>query len=218
MNIYKYPNTPPPVPNQKRKSKTTTIIIWVGAIMAGFFILGIFTGPKSKYAHDTQLSKLKADSVELQRNFASFQRFENLNDLSEFVSEIRKLGDFYNSARSTEDTVRLYENPEIATLANYNVTRAETVLAQILPLCRERAVDILEGSLNTPSHETDVKMDSTNLYLTSDIYTSSKSIKFDANRICAPLKNIGFTSITFITPPNHFDPNTKVQKVYELDE
>lgn len=216
MNTYKYPNTPPPVPNLNRKSKTVTIIKWGGAIFAGLYILGMFIDPQGKHGHDSQLSKLKADSVELQRNFASFQRFEDLNDLSEFVSKIRKLGDFYNSARTTDDSVRLYENPEIAKLANYNVARADTILAQILPLCRERAVAILEARLNTPSHETDVKMDSTNLYLTSDI--SYQSRIFEANRICAPLKNIGFTSITFIAPPNRIRQNTKVQAVYKLDE
>ena len=186
---------------QLKKNKAAIIIF---ICVVAWFVAAHFFGPKSKYAIEVNVERLRKDSIALQDDFRPGGLYDYYQDIDKIVSDIRDLGD---PLRFSADSIDIFGNPQTAAIANYNIAKCDTVLNEVLPLWRHTLAFALQRQLNAET-QTVIRMskqhkNSTGIEIYSLRYLTKENIDNDALRYNSVFRNLGFKSVVYAASPNN---------------
>lgn len=194
-------------PPTNKKNKPYIIIAVIAVAIAAWFIAAHYFGPNSQHGIRQTVERLQQDSIALQSDFRPLGQYSELSDIDKAVSDIRELGDPLRFGHTSTDSTRLFGNEATARIANYNIEKCNTVLAEVLPLWRSKALFLLQSQLDPNSNKISISgndTDTPTIELYSTQYIDEKEITKDAERYNRLFNNLGFAKATYaISPANN---------------
>lgn len=203
--------TPPPIPPSPKSTHTKRFMVRLFLILCGFVVLfclwlvaAHLWGPKSESGINKTIKLLQRDSIALQGDFRPKDDFYTLDQVRNSVDDIRALGDIFRIEGHTHlDSVRIFENPRLARLANYNKAKSDSILIEVLPLWQAKAQKAILYSMKNKEEYTTAtpqvyyNMDEGTIYLYSPRYIEKKNVEKDALSFNTQLKALRFKKVRY---------------------
>lgn len=172
----------------------------MGAVVILYIIVASQFLPTNQ---EINLERLRDDSIALQADFRPIGQYDYYQDIDKVVSEIRNLGD---PLRFSADSIDIFGTPQTAAIANYNISKCDTVLNEVLPMWRRLLAFTLSKQLNKEA-QTVVKMsqeyeNSTGIEIYSLRYLSKENIENDRLKYNPVFRNLGFKSVVYAPSPD----------------
>lgn len=193
--------------NQKKQKKQFVIMGCILAAVILWLVAAHYFGPDSNYGIRQEVARLQKDSIQLQQDFTPKGRYSHHLDVSSEVHKIRDLGNPLRFGSSEIDSTRLFSNQRTASLANYNIAKCDSVLAEVLPKWRRMFAFALykqyKDDIITFGKDAEGKPDYSVLFIYSMRYASEKEIKKDAMKLNGAISNVGFKKVTYALSPEN---------------
>lgn len=188
------------------KNKAIRNISIVVLVIAGWLVAAYFYGPDSKNAVERRISQLQNDSIALQGNFVPHGSYSFMSDI---LTDFEKIGDLGKPLRFSSDevdSIRMFSNPRTAALANYNISKCDSVLSYVSPMWRATAALTLGRILKSENEYSVVRMNkeyerNTGVEIYSARYMSKDEIEKSAKEYNSILRRLGFKSVIYSFSP-----------------
>lgn len=192
----------------QKSRKNLIFIIIVAVIVVGWFIAAFFFGPNSERGIAKEVERLQRDSIALQGDFAPHGAYSQIRDIYTEVKKIQDLGNPLRFGNTEVDSTRMFDTPQTAIIARYNIAKCDSVLADVLPLWRSTAALALGRQLKENNPNSIVRFnrdysDYSGLEIYSIRYLSKDNLEDDANKFNPILGELGFKSILYSASPNN---------------
>lgn len=165
-----------------------------------------FFGPDSKIEVEKRISQLQNDSIALQGNFAPKGSYSVMRDILTDYNKIENLGKPLRFGSDEIDSIRMFSDPRMSALANYNVAKCDSVLNEVSPMWRSTAALTLGRILKSVNEYSVVKINkeyenNSGIEIYSTRYLSKDEIEKDAKEYNRILGQLGFKSVIYSLSP-----------------
>lgn len=186
--------------------KNVFIIATVAVAVIGWFIAAHFFGPNSSRSIQKEVERLRADSIALQGDFVPKGKYSVAIDVLTDYNKLQSLGRPLRYNNTDTDSVRLFSNPQTASIANYNIAKCDSVINNVSPLWRSAMILALGTELRNVNENSIVRVNHsyekyTGVEIYSIRYLSKEEMEKDVVKYNHSLRKLGFKSVIYGMSP-----------------